>query len=65
MINSISDKISVQFEVHDLLASAGSLINQLQAATQEPSNLIAIDTGDILAQFSGLPVFGPNEHDDT
>ena len=65
VINSISDKISVQFEAHDLLASAGSFINQLQAATQELPNLIAIGTKDILAQFFGLPVFGPNEHDDT
>ena len=51
--------------MHDLLASAGSLINQLQLITQELPNLIAIGIEDILAQFSSLPVFDPNEHDDT
>ena len=66
VINSISDEIGVQFEAPDLLASAGSLIDQLRAATQELPNSIAIGTEeDILAQFAGPPIFDPNEHDDT
>jgi hypothetical protein len=58
-----SDEIGVQAQ--DQPPSAGSLIDQLQAAAQELLNSIAIATKeDILAQFSGPPVFDQNEYDD-